>query len=491
MKNKFICITYFLVLLFVMINSCAVQQPPSGGEDDKIPPEIIKFSPANNTLNFKGRTIEIEFDEYVDRRSFRDALVITPKPKGEVIFGWSGKSVEISIVGGFEPNRTYVITVGKSFKDLRGGNQITEPFSFAFATGSKIDKGKLSGKVFDFNRAGEIENPFRDVVMTAYKVYDEGDVNPETDDPDFILPVNSDGSFEFLSLPEGKYIVFALLDADRNFKYDKTFEFISSFDSIVTIIENEPPAYVQFLMDINPDYITRNIYTVVDTQKVKYRSSNSGFDYLLKKLKTDTVDYLYSSLAENESSVNLNPCIMFYFKNNTVPLFDIVNSISLSLKESREKSYLNFNWYNDSLLGVTVQNFLLPDRSYILTVDVKSQSKDYFKEIEFKTQAERKFGNLKTILTGTEEEKKYIILLINKTDEFAFLKRELINENKCDFLNLSEGDYTLFAFKDADEDGYYDFGAYSPFSPSEKFFFYTDDIKIKGGWTVENFGITF
>jgi hypothetical protein len=474
-----------------MINSCAVQQPPSGGEDDKIPPEIINFSPKNNTLNFKGNTIEIEFDEYVDTRSFRDALVITPRPKGELIFDWSGKSVEISIDEGFERDRTYVITIGKNFQDLRGGNQITEPFSFAFATGSKIDKGKLSGKVFDFNYPAKTENTFRDVVMTAYRVNNNENPNPEKDEPDFILPVNSNGTFAFSSLPEGNYLVFALLDADRNFKYDKDFEFISANDTIVKVTENEPPAALQFLMDINPDYITRNIYSVIDTQKIKYRSSNSGFDYLLKKLKTDSVDYLYSSVASNEISVNLDPYFMFYFKNNTVPSFEIINSISLKTKESGKKSFLNFNWLNDSLLGITVQSPLTPAQSYVLTTDIKTDSLKYFKEIEFKTPAERDFGSLKTVLTGTEEQKKYIILLLNKTNQFIFLRKDLMNENKCDFINIIAGDYILFAFEDANENGYYDLGSYSPFSPAERFFFYAEDIKIKGGWTIENFGITF
>lgn len=481
-------IFYCLVIFPLLINSCAVQQPPTGGEDDKTPPEIVNVLPKNNTLNFRGESIEIEFNEYVDTRSFIDALVITPKPKGELSFDWSGKSVEISIDGGFERDRTYVITIGKNFQDLRGGNKISEPFSFAFATGSKIDKGKLSGKVYDLNRTAKTENIFADVVMTAYR---NENANPEKDDPDFILPVNSDGSFAFSNIPGGDYFIFALLDADRNFKYDKDFEFISTNDTIVTVIENEPPAALQFLLDINPDYITRNIYAVVDTQKVKFRSSNSGFDYLLKKLKTDTIDYLYSSVAANEQPVSLNPYFMFYLKNNKIPLFDIINSISLKTKETGIKSYLNFNRINDSLMVITVQNLLSPAQSYVLTIDIKTDSLEYFKEIDFKTPAERSFGNLKTVLTGTEEGKKYIILLINKTDEFAFLKRELINETKCDFMNLSEGDYILFAFEDTDEDGYYDFGSYSPYSPSERFFFYQEDIKIKGGWTVENFGITF
>lgn len=490
MKTEYLRILYILIFPLLLISSCAIQQPPPGGEDDKIPPKITGFTPANNTLNFKGDSFEIEFDEYVDRRSFRDALVITPKPKGELIFDWSGKSVEVSVKGGFERNRTYLITIGKGFKDLRGGNQLTQPFSFAFATGPKIDKGKISGRVYDFNRLTKAENLFRDVVMTAYLVNEGKSMNPETDEPDFILPVNEDGSFLFQSLPEGEYLLFALLDADRNYRYDTTFEFISLPDRMINAVENEVPEKLEFLMDINPTFITRNIYGIFNPEKITYRGTNSGFDYLLKKLNTDSIDYFYSSAASDQKNISTLTHFIFYFKNNTVPKFDILSSFSLKTKESEIKSYLNFNSVNDSLLDVTIQNPLINSQTYLLSLDINTEEKKYSREIEFKSPSERDFGSLKIILTGTEE-KKYSVYLINKADELIF-KRIVLEEGfKYDFMNLTEGEYILFAFEDTNGNGFYDFGAYSPFEPAERFYFHPEDIKIKGGWTIENFGVTF
>ena len=490
MKNKYSKIIYISVFVLLLINSCAVQQPPSGGDDDKTPPKITSFIPPNNTLNYKGNTIEIEFDEYVDRRSFRDALVITPKPKGELIFDWSGKSVEISVEGGFEPNRTYLITIGKGFKDQRGGNQLTQPFSFAFATGSRIDKGKMSGKVYDFNRTAKNENTFRDVIITSYLVNGGKSVNPVSDEPDFVLPVSDEGSFLFQSLPEGEYLVFALLDADRNYKYDTTYEFISVPDRIVNVVEGEMPEELNYLMDLNATYITRNIYGVFEPGKISYGGNNTGFDYLLKKLNTDSTGYLYLSFTGEEKNISYLSHFIFYFKNNTIPQFDILSSFSLKTKETEIKSYLNFHSINDSIIEVTSQNQLIPAQNYVLNIDINTEQIKYSKEIEFKTPPERDFGSLKFVLTGAEE-KKYTVYLINKASELIFARKVVEKEFKSDFKDVTAGDYILFAFEDSNGNGYYDFGNYFPFEPAEKFYFHPEDVVIKGGWTIENFGVTF
>jgi hypothetical protein len=490
MKIKYKNILYISVFLSLLVNSCAVQQPPSGGDDDKTPPKILNFTPANNTLNFRGRTVEIEFDEYVDRRSFSDALVITPKPKGELIFDWSGKSVEISVKGGFEPNRTYLITIGKGFKDLRGGNQLTQPFSFAFATGSKIDKCKISGKVYDFNRAAKNDNTFRDVVITSYIVSGGKSINPVTDDPDFVLPVSDDGSFLFQSLPEAEYLVFALLDADRNYKYDTTYEFISMPDRIINVVEGETPEVMNYLMDINATYITRNIYGVFEPGKISYGGNNSGFDYVLKKLNSDSAGYVYSSLTGEEKNISYLTHFIFYFKNNIIPRFDILSSFSLRTRETEIKSYLNFHSISDSLIDVTSQNPLLPAQTYVLDININTAGIKYSREIEFKTPPEREFGSLKIVLTGAEE-KKYTVYLINKTTELIFTRQDLEKEFKYNFNNVIAGEYILFAYEDSNGNGYYDFGGYFPFEPAEKFYFHPEDVVIKGGWTIENFGVTF
>ena len=90
-----ILIIFTALYIFAYFAGCANQQPPSGGEDDKMPPKIKYLYPRPNTVNFKGSEITLEFDEYVDRRSFIDAFFVTPKPKGGIEYDWSGKEVTV------------------------------------------------------------------------------------------------------------------------------------------------------------------------------------------------------------------------------------------------------------------------------------------------------------------------------------------------------------------------------------------------------------
>lgn len=161
MKSKFQIFVYiFSLCILASFQGCANQQPPPGGDDDKVPPKIKSLYPLPNSTNFKDNEIIIGFDEYVDRRSFTDAFFVSPKPKGEISYSWSGKEVTVKFEKGLEKNKTYLFVVGKLFKDVRN-NSLSEPIQFAVSTGSTIDKGKVSGKIYG--------NNFEKVYVFAYK----------------------------------------------------------------------------------------------------------------------------------------------------------------------------------------------------------------------------------------------------------------------------------------------------------------------------------
>jgi len=193
--------------LFVF--GCANQLPPSGGEDDTSSPKVLKIFPLPNSLNYSGNSISIEFDEYIDRRSFKDALFISPKPMGELNYNWSGKKVEIEFPNNLLKNTTYTFVVGKGLKDIRN-NSITAPIQFAFSTGVSIDNGKINGKVY----AQKSDN----LMIFAYinKGINDSLMNPINKFPDFFSQVNENSQFYFNHLPQGKFRLFALKDNNKN-----------------------------------------------------------------------------------------------------------------------------------------------------------------------------------------------------------------------------------------------------------------------------------
>ena len=76
-------LAYFLIFVFAAIAlfwapSCANIIPPAGGPRDSIPPVLLKATPADSTLNFSGKQIEFQFDEYVDLQDVQNNLLFTP-----------------------------------------------------------------------------------------------------------------------------------------------------------------------------------------------------------------------------------------------------------------------------------------------------------------------------------------------------------------------------------------------------------------------------
>ena len=89
--------------------SCANQQPPGGGDEDKTPPKVTIVSPKPNSTNFRGNSLIFEFNEYIDRRSFQDAFRTSPQVKGDIEFSWGLKDVEVRFpkdLDKIDPNKT-------------------------------------------------------------------------------------------------------------------------------------------------------------------------------------------------------------------------------------------------------------------------------------------------------------------------------------------------------------------------------------------------
>ena len=59
------------------------------------------------------------------------------------------------------------------------------------------------------------------------------------------------------------------------------------------------------------------------------------------------------------------------------------------------------------------------------------------------------------------------------------------------FQNLTEGQYTLSAFRDEDGNGLYSFGKPFPFVKAERFTIYGDTLKLRARWPLEGVTVRF
>lgn len=202
-------INYLFALIFLFW-SCANQLPPSGGDVDRIPPEVIESYPKDRTTNFKENYFEIKFSEYVDRLSVQNAIFISPALKYGFEFSWSGKKLILEFRDTLQQNTTYTVSVGTEVVDINNRNKLAKPYTFTFSTGEKIDIAKISGKVYAEKPSG--------VMIFAYK--NNSDFNPSIQKPNYISQVGENGKYVLDGLSDGDYKILAVRDKSQDLLYN-------------------------------------------------------------------------------------------------------------------------------------------------------------------------------------------------------------------------------------------------------------------------------
>jgi hypothetical protein len=197
---------FWLMFAFIL-SECANQLPPEGGAVDTIPPKIVEVYPADGTINFSDDYFELGFSEYVEKRTVKDAIFISPAIEGELELDWSGKYVQVYFPGNLKLNVTYVVTIGTDVEDYNNKNKMAEAFTFTFSTGPEIDRRAITGKIFDEKPQG--------IMIFGYLLKD-AEPNPLETKPDYISQSGADGTFKLAGLAAGSYRIFAVRDEFRD-----------------------------------------------------------------------------------------------------------------------------------------------------------------------------------------------------------------------------------------------------------------------------------
>ena len=140
--------TFAYLLICTFIFSCAQIVAPGGGAKDILPPRVLKYSPDSAQLNFVAKTVEINFNEFIQLKDLNNQLIISPPMEKAPNITIKNKTLDIELDNNekLKPSTTYCISFGNALQDLNEGNTL-ENFKYIFSTGSFIDSMKLTGKV--------------------------------------------------------------------------------------------------------------------------------------------------------------------------------------------------------------------------------------------------------------------------------------------------------------------------------------------------------
>ena len=207
--SRLISYLFFFLIFF----ACARQMPPPGGPLDKTPPRVVDTVPADDSVRVGLDTrIRIRFSEAMDRRSVERALFISPQSAEEPDFKWRGDVLEIRLPDGLQADRTYLVTVGQESAD-EWRNRMRASHSFGFATGDRLNRGELNGRVL------KSKGQTGQVFVWAYDLSLVTAPDPGRDRPAYVTQPDETDHFVLPRLGSGNYRIFAFGDQNNDRTY--------------------------------------------------------------------------------------------------------------------------------------------------------------------------------------------------------------------------------------------------------------------------------
>ena len=220
----------FILLISIIIYSCAKISRPSGGPKDIDPPVLTYSNPpiySSVDSTFDGEIV-IEFDEIIKLKDITKEIVISPPLIEKPIIKTHLQSIEINLNNKLYAGATYTINFGNSVTDNNEGN-VLKDFRYIFSTGESIDSMEIAGNILDSYSL----KPNKGFTVMLYT--ENVDSLPYNQKPRYIAKTDKDGRFRFTNIKKTKYKLFAITDNNNNYQYDPLQgEKIAFLDSLIT-----------------------------------------------------------------------------------------------------------------------------------------------------------------------------------------------------------------------------------------------------------------
>ena len=229
MRNRYLSKSWPLWVMAIaslMLYACANMASPNGGPYDEVPPKFISSTPAPGQLNYKGKKVEILFDELVQVDKPTENVIVTPPQISQPVIRANGRRVVVALEDTLKENTTYTIDFTNSIADNNEKN-VLQNFSFAFSTGSTIDTLQISGILLD---AATLE-PMSGITVGVHTNLAD---SAFTTTP-FVRTsrTNERGQFTIRNMAPGTYRIYALEDVMRSYAYTQPGQQIAYSDSLI------------------------------------------------------------------------------------------------------------------------------------------------------------------------------------------------------------------------------------------------------------------
>ncbi|QRR02841.1 Ig-like domain-containing domain [Dyadobacter sandarakinus] len=528
--------TFLIAVISLLIfGRCAQQVTPTGGKKDSIPPGLLESNPVNKTLNFKGKVVELFFDEYVIVDNINQKLVITPEADNPYSYKLNGQSVRLTFKNEFKDSTTYTLNFGDAIKDFAEKNP-AKNLKVVFSTGATLDSGRVYGTLKDIRTS----KPIFDALVGLYNISDTLDIAKQK--PYYFSRTDSSGNFSIENVQTRNYRLIAVDDKNRNMLYNAKDERVGFLNNEISAGADSVSYLLDmFLSDNTPLKVQRtlprvNNYAIVFNKSVERVAVNfvnkDSLPYLLENpttlkffnvephpdstiVKLTVTDSLgasaefdqkiafqaqrgkerqrdpFSISTEPESNKPLTTDFRYKFVfNKPVKKLGADNIVLITDSLTHEPlSTFPQTWnatHNE--LVITAKSFAkdsvkwdLPKGS-IISVEGDTLPKTLFKHPHLN---EENYGQVQGRLVNADPAVKYIVELID--EQFKVIATQF--SNTYTFRYIPQGKYQLRATQDLNGNGRWDTGEAKAGLQPEPIFFMPDKFLLKANFELNDINI--
>ncbi len=337
----------FYIIAFMAVVSCARMGSPDGGWYDDDPPRILGSEPAEQAVNVTGKKVSIFFDEYIKLDNPTQNVIVSPPQMEMPEVAEKGKKIVVELKDTLIPNTTYTIDFGDAISDNNEGNPLGN-YTFTFSTGEVIDTFEVAGYVLD---ASNLE-PIKGISVGLYK--NLADSAFRTKPMERVSRTDGRGHFVIKGVAPGEYRIYALQDADNDFRFTQKSEMIAY--SHQTYTPSCGP-------DIRQDTIWRDSLHIDNIIRVPYTHFYPDDVVLMAFQEEQTNRYLIKTERKDPDRINF----FFSYGDKELPIIEGLNFAADSafiIEANAKKDTLTY-WLRDTTL--INQDTLRMNLTYMMT----------------------------------------------------------------------------------------------------------------------------
>ena len=203
---------FYVLFLALFIASCANRGiGPQGGPKDTTPPVPRGSEPEMGALNFKGKRIEVTFDEYLQLDNVAQNLLMSPPQQTPPDVKVRGKKLVIQLQDTLRDSTTYTINFGNAVCDYREKVPLHN-YTFYFSTGPTIDTLEYTGRVYE----AATLNPLEGIFVGIHQSMED---SAFTTAPFLrVAKTDSAGFFRIGNMHAGTYRLYAVEEVSRDYR---------------------------------------------------------------------------------------------------------------------------------------------------------------------------------------------------------------------------------------------------------------------------------